>query len=85
MSQAERRAEVFPQLQPVLFGNGHKYVDDRRVKLAPGAALNLFASMRHRQGSAVGTVADHGIERIRDGKDARAERNLFTLQSPGVA
>src|SRR5882762_11685662 len=65
MRQAERRAEVLPQIHPVLFRNGHKHVDDRWVKLAAEAALNLFASMRHRQGSAVGTVADHGIERIR--------------------
>src|ERR1700687_3351229 len=84
MCQAERRAEVFPQIHPVLFRNGHKHVDDRWVKLTPGAALNLFTGMGHRQGSAVGTVADHGIERICNCKDARTERNLFALYSPGV-
>src|SRR2546429_4595876 len=68
----------------MLFRNGHEHVDDRGVKLAPGAALNLFSGMGHRQGSTVGTVADHGIKRIRDGKDARTERNLFVLQPAGV-
>src|SRR6267378_4771935 len=84
MRQAKRRAEVLPQIHPVLFRNGHKHVDDCWVKLTPRTTLNLFAGMRHRQGSAVGTVADHGIERIRNCKNARTERNLFVLQSPGV-
>src|SRR5260370_38876531 len=84
MREAEGRAEVLSQIHPVLLRDGHEHVDDRRVKLAAGAALNLFAGMGHRQGSAVGPVADHGIERIGDGKDARAERNLITVQSPGV-
>src|SRR5713226_6723947 len=48
MSQAEWRAEVFAQVQPVLFGNGHKDVDDLGVKLATRAAFDLFAGMRHR-------------------------------------
>src|SRR5256885_1317563 len=48
MSQSERRAEVFPQIQPVLLRNGHKHVDDRRVKLTPRAALDLFPGMGHR-------------------------------------
>src|SRR5216684_2484597 len=84
MSEAEWRAEVFPEIQPVLIWDSHKDVDDRGIKLASGAALNLVAGMGHGQGPAVGTVADHGIHRIRDGKDARTERNLVALQSPGV-
>src|SRR5437879_320171 len=48
MSQAERGAKVLAQVQPVLFRNGHKDVDDLGVKLAAGAALNLFAGMGHR-------------------------------------
>src|SRR6266478_3812212 len=84
MSEAEWGAEVFPEIQPVLLWDSHKDVDDRWIKLASGAALNLVAGMGHGQGAAVGTVADHGIHRIRDGKDARTERNLVALQSPGV-
>src|SRR5713226_8519293 len=84
MSEAEWGAEMFPEIQPVLLWNGHKHIDYRGIKLAAGAALNLVAGMGHGQGSAVGTVADHGIHRIRDGKDARTERNLVALQSPGV-
>src|SRR5467141_2860259 len=79
MRQAKRRAEVLPQIHPVLFRNGHKHVDDCWVKLTPRAALNLFASMGHRQGSAVRTVADHGIERILFNNTATTERNLFAL------
>src|SRR6266566_6086036 len=79
LREAERGAEVFSQIQPVLLRNGHKHVNHRWIKLAPGAAPNLFPGMGHWQGSAVGAVADHGIERIRDGKDARTERNLFAL------
>src|SRR6266852_1312898 len=84
MSETERGAEVFPEIQPVLLWNGHKHIDYRGIKLAAGAALNLVAGMGHGQGSAVGTVADHCIHRIRDGKDARTERYLVALQSPGV-
>src|SRR5260370_42050918 len=84
MSEAEWGAEVFPEIQPVLLWDSHKDVDGRGIKLAAGAALNLVAGMGHGQGAAVGTVADHGIHRIRDGKDARTERNLVALQSTGV-
>src|SRR5437016_10334681 len=74
--QAKRGTEVFPQIQPVLLRDGHKHVDDRRVKLTPGATLNFFTGMGHRQGSAVGTVADNDVERVRDCKEARAARTL---------
>src|SRR5216684_3116314 len=62
VSQAERGAEVLTQIQPVLFWNGHKDVDDLGVELAAGAALDLFAGVGHRQGSAIGAVANHGVE-----------------------
>src|SRR6266853_4438948 len=85
MSQAERGAQVLTQVQPVLFWDGHKDVDDLRVELAAGAALDLFAGVGHWQGSTIGAVADHGVERIGDGKDAGTEWNLFALQSAGIA
>src|SRR5882724_1950871 len=85
MRQAEWGAEVFAQVQPMLLGNGHKHVDDGGVKLAAGAAFNLFARVGHGQGSAVGAVTDHGIERIRDGKDACPERNLLAFEAARVA
>src|SRR5882762_496923 len=85
MSQAERGAQVLAKVQPVLFRNGHKDVDDLRVELAAGATLDLFAGVRHWQGSAIGAVADHGVERIGDGKDPGTERNLFALQSARIA
>src|SRR5260370_38821938 len=81
MREAEGRAEVLSQIHPVLLRDGHEHGDDRRVKLAAAAALNLFAGMRHRQGSAVGPIADHGIERIGNGKDSRAEKDLVTRHS----
>ncbi len=48
MSEAEWRSEIFPQVQPVLFRNGHEYIDDRGVKLAPGTALDFFPGVGHR-------------------------------------
>src|SRR6266478_2528282 len=84
MSEAEWGAEVFPEIQPVLLRNGHKHIDYRWIKLASGPALCLVAGMGHGQGAPVGMVADHGFNRIRDGKHSRSERNLVALQSPGV-
>src|SRR6266404_6493463 len=50
MSKTERRTEVFSQFEPVLFGDGHKDVDDLGIKLAAGATPNFFAGVGHRQG-----------------------------------
>src|SRR6266436_8120430 len=69
----------------MFFRNGQKDLDDLWVKLAAGATFDLFAGVGHRQGSAIRTVADHGIERIRNRKYARSQRNLITLQSAGIA
>ena len=48
MGEAERGAEVFAKIEPVLLGNGHKHVDDTGVKLAAGAAFDFFAGVGHR-------------------------------------
>ncbi len=59
MREPERRAQVFAQINPVLFRDGGKDLDDLRVELRPGAAPNLFARMGHRQSTAVRAVANH--------------------------
>ena len=69
----------------MLLGNGHEHVDDLGVKLAAGAAFDFFTGVGHRQSSTVGAVADHGVERIRNRKNASTERNLFALQAAGIA
>ena len=67
------------------FGNGEKDLHEFRVKLRTSTAANLFARVRHRKGIAIGPVAQHGIESIGDGDDARPERNLFTAQAAWIA
>src|SRR6516225_5831146 len=67
------------------FRDRHKHFDYFRVELATGAALDFFARVRHWQRPAVRAVADHGIERIGDGEDARSERNLVSSQPARVA
>ena len=55
------------------------------VELRAGAALDLFARVRERQSLAIGAVADHGVQRVRDGENARAEGNLLALQAARIA
>ena len=45
MGKTERRAQVFSQFEPVLFGDGHEDVDDLGIKLAAGTAPNFFAGV----------------------------------------
>lgn len=85
MGEAEGRAEVFAEVKPVLLGDGGEDFDDFGIELRAGAATNLFTSVAHRQSFAVGAVADHGVERIGDGEDAGAERNLIALEAARVA
>jgi len=68
----------------VLLWNREKYFHDLGVELSAGAAANLFPCVRHRQGLAVRTIADHGIHRIGKGEYARAEGNLLSTQSAGI-
>src|SRR5215831_242055 len=85
MRQAEGGAQVLAQLDPMPFRDGHKHLDDFRIELAAGAALNFLARVRHRQRPAIRPVADHGIERVSNGENARSHRNLIASQPPRVA
>src|SRR5882762_9076872 len=85
VSETERRAEVFSQFEPVLFGDGHEDVDDLGIKLAARTALNLLAGVGHRESAAIGAIADHGVERVGDGEYAGAQRDLVALQAAGIA
>src|SRR6266404_7006540 len=85
MCQAERRAQVFAQLQPVLLGYGHENVDYFGIELGARAALYLSPGVRQRQSFAIRPVADHGIKRIRDSEDARPERDVVVFQAARVS
>src|SRR5713226_5999702 len=69
----------------MLLRNRQEYPDNSRVKLTARAALNFLTRMRHRQRFAIGPVADHGVERIGDGKYPRSKRNLVALQPARIA
>lgn len=45
MGETERGAEVFPELEPMFFGDGHEDFDDFGVELGAGAAAHLFAGV----------------------------------------
>src|SRR5260221_13400470 len=84
MGEPEGRSKSFPQLAPVVFRNGQKDFGDFGIELSTSAALNLFAGVGHRQGPAVGSVADHGVQAVGDGKDSGAQRNLFALEAAWI-
>src|SRR5580704_4622582 len=69
----------------MLFRDGGKDLDDLRIKLGAGATANFFAGMSHGERAAVRAVADHRIERVRDGENTGAKRNLVTLEATRVA
>src|SRR5215471_13450275 len=69
----------------MLFLNGQEYLDHFRIELAAGAALDFHPRVRQRKRAAIRTVANHGIERIGDGKNARPQRNLIASQSTWIA
>jgi hypothetical protein len=77
MRQSERGAQVLAELNPMLVWDRHKDFDHLGVKLRTGAAANLFAGVGHGQRFAVGTVADHRVERIRHREYSGTERDLF--------
>jgi len=85
MGQAEGRAKVFAQVDPVLFGDGEKDLDDFGIELRVGAAANFLAGVGHGESFAIRTVADHGVERIGDREDSRAEGDLLAFEAAWVA
>src|SRR3984885_7020432 len=69
----------------MLVGNRHEDFDYLRVKLRARAAANLFTGMGHRQSSAVGAVADHGVEGVGYGEYSGAEGDLLLFEATGIA
>src|SRR5579863_5693449 len=69
----------------MLLGNGHEDIDHLGVELCARTAANLFAGVIEGQGFTVWAVADHGVERVSDGKDSRPEWNLFAPKGAGIA
>jgi hypothetical protein len=73
------------QFVPKLIGNLEKDLDNGRVELGSGAAQNLFARHVEAARLAVGPVAGNRVQRVGDGKDAGADRNLVPAQPVRVA
>src|SRR6266850_6932564 len=85
VSETERRTQAFPQFEPVLLGDGHKDVNDLGIKLAARTALNLLAGMGHGQSPAIGPIADHSVQRVRDREYASSQRDLVAPQAARIA
>ncbi len=85
MGEAERRTEMFAQIEPVLFRDGGEDLDDFRIKLRARATTNFFAGVSHGECTAVWAVANHCIERISDCENTGPERNLVTFKAARVA
>jgi len=64
------RAEIFAQLDPVVFGNGEKDLHNLGIELRSGTAANLLARVRDRKSIAIGPVVRHCIENVGYGDDA---------------
>ncbi len=69
----------------MVFWNSEECLDYFGIELRAGTPLYFLAPMRHRKGTAIRAVAQHGIESIGDGDDACSERNLFTAQATWIA
>src|ERR1700730_4134757 len=85
VGEAEWRAQVFAQLQPVLFGDRQENLNNFGIELRAGAAADFFACVRQWQRFAIGAIADHGVKRVGDGENSRAQRNLLAFQAAGIA
>lgn len=85
MCETEGGAEVFAEIDPVLLRDGEEDLDNFGIELGFGAAANFLAGVGHGKSFAVGAVADHGVERIGDGKNACAEGNLIAFEAARIA
>src|SRR5579859_2705512 len=83
--EPERRAQMFAQINPVLFRDCSEDLHDFGIELRPGAAANLFAGMGHGQSAAVRAVADHRVERIGDRENARSQGYLVAPEASRIA
>src|SRR5260370_11217591 len=84
MGEAERESEILGEIETMLFGNGKENFNHLGIELGARTPLNLRASVLHREGLAIWPVANHGIQGISNRKDARAKRNLVSLQTAGI-
>src|SRR5260370_23583359 len=85
MGEAERGTEILAEIEPMLFGNGKENFNHLGIELGARTPLNLLASVRHREGVAIWPVANHSIQGVSNRKNARAKRNLVSLQTAGIA
>src|SRR5829696_7680246 len=73
------------QALPLAGGDAPEGFDHARVELRARATLQLGARGVVAAARAVDAVADHRVEGVGDGEDARAEVDLFTLEPERVA
>src|SRR5436190_5791750 len=59
--------------------------DDVRIELAPGEPRDLVDRFLPGPPGAIRPVTRHRVERVRDGEDARAERNCVAFELVGIA
>ena len=85
MGEAEGGIEILVEVGPVGFRDGEEYLDDARVELGAGAALDLFAGVGYGECAAVGAVGNHGVQGIGDGEYARADGDILAAEAAGVA
>ncbi len=83
-SRDEKEHLSFCAIDPQGFRNREKRLNDLRVELRAAAPTDFLTRVRHGERLPVGTVADHGIERVRDRQYPRTHRNSFTLQTAWI-
>ena len=64
---------------------GHERLDDGGVELGAGARAQLGDRLGGGDGTGVGALGDHRVERVAHEDDPRAQRDLLAVQAVGVA
>ncbi len=69
------------QFFPVLVRDAVESFDDLRVELLAGPPVQFFSRLLVAATATIHSVADHRVEGVRHGEDARVEINLFSAQA----
>jgi hypothetical protein len=77
--------DVCPQVFPDIVGHFEEYLDDLGIELATGPEFDFLAGRLNALRLAVRAIGSHGIERIGNRENSRAQRNLFAFQFAGIA
>src|SRR5580700_5129583 len=82
--EPERIANSFVQVHPDPVRVGQEDFHNARIKLSAGIPFDFLARRGNRQGLAIGTIGNHGIESVRDGENPGPDRNLLAAQSAWI-